>query len=147
MLHEASASDQRLLAEWRWLTGGLPRLLAWSSGGDLFVSNPDGSVAMIDCGAGELAVVARSEAEFRTHMLDERQADEMLQRPVVEAFEAHHGQLAPDQCLGYTKLPILGGEYTVGNRFSLSIAEHASFTGDLHRQIRDLPDGSQVTLK
>jgi hypothetical protein len=39
---------------------------------------------------------------------------------------------------------VFGGAYTADNRYSIRIAEHASFTGDLHRQIRDLPDGTVV---
>jgi hypothetical protein len=42
---------------------------------------------------------------------------------------------------------VLGGSYSVENRYAISIAEHASFSGDLHRQIRDLPDGTAVRVK
>jgi hypothetical protein len=147
MFHEASESDQQLLAEWRWLLGGLPRLAAWSSGGDLFIAYPDGSVALLDPGAGDLQRIADSLADLRNQLEDERRSKVLLQTRVVEAFEAKHGLLPSGRCLSYTTLPIFGGEYTIDNRFALTIKEHAGLTGDIHRQIRDFPEGTKVQVK
>jgi hypothetical protein len=42
---------------------------------------------------------------------------------------------------------ILGGEYSLENIKIFSLVEQIRFSGDLGRQIEDLPDGAQVELK
>jgi hypothetical protein len=146
LFHQAS-TKHALLEPWRWLIGGAPTLVGWSAGGDMFIEQADGKIAMIDLGAANVSVVADGKAEFRAQLATPRGAAELLQLAVVEAFVSTHGALHRDCCLGYTTLPALGGSYTVDNRYSVRIEEHAAFTGDVHRQIRDLPDGAKVTIK
>jgi hypothetical protein len=146
LFHQAS-TKHTLLEPWRWLIGGAPTLVGWSAGGDMFIEQADGKIAMIDLGAANVSVVADGKAEFRAQLATPRGAAELLQLAVVEAFVSTHGALHRDCCLGYTTLPALGGSYTVDNRYSVRIEEHAAFTGDVHRQIRDLPDGAKVTIK
>ena len=144
--HQVTTTD-KLLDEWRWLIGGLPTLVGWSSAADLFVRSAEGKIAMIDSGAGVINVVAESESEFQSQLRNPAKAAELLQLDVVEAFVRADGALPADRCLGYRTLPALGGSYAVENRYALSMAEHAAFTGDVHRQIRDLPDGARVKIK
>jgi len=146
LYHRAGSTD-KLLEEWRWLIGGLPTLVGWSSAGDLFLRSPDGQVSMIDPGAGVVHGVAATEAQFESQLADPERNADLLQVGAVEAFVTAHGALQGDQCLGYKTLPALGGSYALDNRYAVSIAEHAAFTGDVHRQIRDLPDGARVKIK
>ena len=147
MLHLTTASSPDLLSEWRWLLGGLPRLIGWSSAGDLFYSDEPGRVWRLDAGAGEAEVIADSAAAFDRLLGDPSRAQDLLLLPVVDAFEDAHGPLGEGRCLGFTKLPVFGGAYSVENRYAIGITEYAAFTGDVHRQIRDLPDGAVVHLK
>ena len=146
MFHEAD-DGQDLLANWRWLLGGYARLLGWSSSGDLFVIDPCGVVSRLDAGGGDLEPVAATAADFHRLLHDPEGVDDLLLLPVVRAFERRYGPLRPGECLGFTTLPILGGGYTAENRFRLPIVEHAAVTGDLHRQLRDLPDGTKVSVR
>jgi len=147
MYHETSDSDEELLPSWRWLIGGLPRLLGWSSAGDLFVVSPEGQVAMLDPGGGNVEILADSVTAFHALLRDGKRAAALLQQPIVDAFEATNGPLPEGRCLSFTTLPVFGGAYTVENRYSLPIKEHAGVTGEIHRQIRDLPDGAKVQFK
>jgi hypothetical protein len=147
MFHVAAASDQHLLAEWRWLLGGRPRLAGWSSAGDLFVEGTEGQILMLDPGAGSTEVIADSFSELQSLLEDETRSSLLLQKAVVDAFEAVNGPLPEGRCLSFTTLPVFGGAYTVDNRYSLSIREHAEVTGDIHRQLRELPDGTTVRIK
>lgn len=146
MLHEPDNSSD-LLAEWCWLLRPTATLASWSSSGDLFVATPGGAIARLDTGGGDLELVAASRDEFRRALEDPEQAENLLLLPVVRDFEASEGRLGAGECLGFRTLPVFGGAYTVENRVRRSIAEHAGFTGDVHRQIRDLLDGAQVRLK
>ena len=145
MFHD-SDSNVDLLAEWRWLVGGRARLLGWASSGDLFIVNSKGAVLRLDTGSGDLEACASSVDEFFRALEDRRHAEELLLLPVVREFEARHGELGLEECLGFATLPVFGGVYSVENRRRLRVAEHAAFTGDVHRQIRELPDGAQVSV-
>lgn len=146
MFHPATSVSTDLLAEWRWLLGDRARFVGWSSSGDLFYADAKENVWRLDTGAGETECVASSLATFSAALQDPATARELLLLPVIEAFEAAHGPLAPTQCLGFTTLPVLGGAYTAENRYALSVMEHARVTGDIHRQVHGLPNGAQVRL-
>jgi hypothetical protein len=45
------------------------------------------------------------------------------------------------------KLPVFkGGTYTVENTFLTPRREWLTYTGSMHRQLRDTPDGGQVRV-
>jgi hypothetical protein len=145
VFHETNQSLD-LLAEWRWLLGGLPKLLGWSSSGDLFVVDTDGVVSRLDTGSGDLESVAATKDEFYRALQVTTKAEDMLMLSVVREFNQREGPLGPEECLGFTTLPILGGSYTIANRYRLRIAEHAAMTGGVHRQARELSDGTPVRI-
>jgi len=98
LFHRPSTKDS-LLDAWRWLIGGGPTLVGWSAGGDLFIEQADGKIAMIDLGAGNVTVVADAKAELQAQLVTARGAAELLQLAVVEAFVSTHGALDRDCCL------------------------------------------------
>ena len=136
-----------LLAEWRWKIGGGPRTVVLSRSGDAFVAKQDGTVDWLDCGAGTCEQVAGSLDEFWQLLETPTRSRELLLTPVIEEFISRHGPFPPATCLGFTTLPILGGSYALDNRFLISATEHLAGTGDLNRQIRDIPDGTAVRIK
>jgi hypothetical protein len=147
MFYPKTPSTADLLAEWRWLLGGRPRLLGWSSAADLFLVDEGSRACRLDTGTAEIEIVAGSAAAFEALLHDAERADDLLLGAVVRQFESVHGTIGEGHCLGFTTLPVLGGAYTVENRVVISIVEHAALTGDLHRQLRDLPDGTAIRLK
>lgn len=147
MYHPITDSQHDLLAEWRWMIGGHARAVGWSSAGDLFYSDERDQIWHLDTGAGTAEPVAESPSEFELVLVDATRSEDLFLLPVVRAYEAAHGRLTAGQCLGFTTLPVFGGPYSAHNRYAITIAEHVSFTGDLHRQIHDLPDGTAVKIK
>jgi len=51
------------------------------------------------------------------------------------------------QLYSYKILPIIGGDYSVDNFEPMDIEVHFSFTGQIHKQIKDLPSGTKVEFK
>ena len=127
--------------------GSDAKSLALSRSGDAFVLEPDGRVWWLDTGAGEFTEVAPTIEAFDQLLSDPKEATRVLLTPVVEEFIRLHGPFLPGRCLGYTQLPILGGSYTVENRWSAPASEHFALTGEIHRQIHDLPHGTEVRLR
>jgi hypothetical protein len=66
--------------------------------------------------------------------------------PLVHAWQERNAHLAPGMRL-VPKIPfVCGGRYEVNNLYSLNEVKGMQFRASIARQIRDLPDGSQVIL-
>ena len=136
-----------VLREWQWKLGGASTVVALSRSGDAFVRDTNGRIAWLDTGAGTVTPIAESQEAFQALLADPREANQLLLVTVVDKDFETHGPFPAGTCLGFTMLPILGGSYTLENRFRLSAVEHFSVTGDMHRQMRDLPDGAKVRIR
>ena len=136
-----------LLAEWKWLLP--PAFTVWIMNrfGDLFLVLDDGSVHLLDVGGGTLEKVAENRDDFATKIDDAEQAHQWLMIPLVDQLVSRSVTLGDGQCYSYKRPPTLGGDYTVENSFVLSIAQHYGAYGSIHRQIKDLPDGTEVVFK
>lgn len=138
---------QSLLQEWHWLIPPEFRIWLLTRTGDLFITVADGSIHMLDVGAGTLKQVAKSRDEFCARMDEPGVAEDWLMIPIVDQLVASGVVLSPGQCYSFRQLPILGGKYTPENRMVFPIREHFGGWGSIQRQIADLPDGSQVIIK
>jgi hypothetical protein len=136
-----------LLREWYWLLP--PEFSVWllTRTGDLFVRLPDGSIHILDVGAGELRQVAENREEFCIKIEEPGVADDWLMIPIVDQLVASGAILGPSQCYSFRRLPVLGGTYTADNRMVFPIRDHLGAWGAVQRQISDLPDGSRVVIK
>jgi hypothetical protein len=67
--------------------------------------------------------------------------------PLAHDWQLKNGPLTPGSRL-LPKLPfVVGGKYELGNLYTLDDAEGMRFRASIANQIRDLPDGSQITFK
>jgi hypothetical protein len=137
---------ERLLVAWRWLCPQKLSLIARNAFGDLFLRDEAGGLYWLDVSGGQLSKVADSEAEFRARALTR----ELRELWFVETDEEHGALrgLIPnaDQCIAFTT-PIMFKEASRGNRpYLVDLYEAVSFLGDLHQQVRDVPDGGKVRL-
>ena len=115
--------------------------------GDLFMTVSDGSICLLDVGAGKLKQVAKSRDEFCTKIDEPGVAEDWLMIPIVDQLVASGVVLGSGQCYSFRQLPVLGGTYTAENRMAFPIREHFGGWGSVQRQISDLPDGSHVVIK
>lgn len=143
-----------LLEDWQWLLGSrrwligrrrrLPILVC--ALGDAFVQDvDDGSVHLLDTGAGVLERVADSAEAFRGLL---RQPDFVASnfRSSAAAELRDGGRvLAPGQVWGFIHPPALGGTYRVDNYEPTDMVVHFSIQGQIHQQIKDLPPGTSIS--
>ncbi len=115
--------------------------------GDVVLVQDDGSVHLLDVGRGALSRLAGSRDEFAGRLDESGNADDWFMIPLVDRCVAAGLILQPGQCYSYRQPPVLGGNYTVENTTITSLAKHYSFYGELHDQIKDLPDGAKVQLR
>lgn len=147
LLDQSGIDWQAILQEWHWLLP--PEFQVWllTRAGDLFITFPDGSVHMLDVGAGKLQQVAQSKDDFCTKMNEPAVADNWLMISIVDQLVASGQILGPRQCYSYRMLPVLGGGYKAEDRILLSLREHFGAWGSIHHQLADLPDGAEVVIK
>jgi hypothetical protein len=115
--------------------------------GDLFLVFGDGSVHMLDIGAGALERIADGRDDFAAKLDEGNNANEWLMIPLVDKLVANGITLAAAQCYSYKHPPVLGGAYTVENTCVVPIAQHLGAHGSIHNQIKDVPDGSKVVIQ
>ena len=137
---------EALLSDWEWLIGPhrLPILI--SSVGDAFVQDVhDGTVHHLDSISAELEQVAASADELRGLMSnDEFIADRLYVQMYGDLREAGL-ELRPGQVYGWKVPPALGGEIALENAEVVDLQVHFSITGQIHHQIKDLPEGTPVS--
>jgi hypothetical protein len=112
--------------------------------GDLFTVHEDASVNMLDVGTGRLTRLADSRDHFCSLLDVGDNANNWLMIPLVDDCVASGLVLAANQCYGYKVPPILGGEYQVSNVEPTDLSVHYSLLADIHRQTKDLPDGTSI---
>jgi hypothetical protein len=135
-----------LLKNWAWL---LPRkftLWIMNRFGDLFLVLDDGTVQMLDVGDGSLKKVAESRDDFGVKLDEDDNANNWLMISLVDRLVASGITLQEGKCYSYRQPPILGGDYTVENTVVLPVDQHYAGYGSLQEQIKDVPDGTQVTI-
>jgi hypothetical protein len=90
---------------------------------------------------------AESRDDFCTKIDEDDNANNWLMIPLVDRCVAAGLHLKPAQCYSYNVSPVLGGEYTVENTKMCDLSVHYSVFGQICEQIKDVPDGTKVSLK
>jgi len=136
-----------LLVDWQSLipTGSSPWLL--SRFGELFFEQADGRVGMLQVGDFQYSVVAKNKKDFEEWLVDPDKLSEWFLAPLVNQLVAKDRTLRPDYCYSFKQALGLGGLLSAENVMDIPIHEHFRLWGEVHRQIKDLPHGSQVVLK
>lgn len=136
LLERGDSDWAALLADWNWILP--PRFTLWlvNRFGDLFLVLPeDGSVCMLDVGAGTLRRIAGDQEEFDALLRQDNNANEWLMIPLVDDCVAAGLELPPGHCYGFRQPPALGGAYEVANAEVVDLYTHYSSLGQLHAQI------------
>ncbi len=113
--------------------------------GDAICIFADGSIHYLDTGSGEVRRLAGDEDDFCTKIDQGDNADDWLMIPWVDDCVAAGLRLGPNQCYGFKIPPVLGGKYEIDNIEVTDLAVHLSFSADIYRQTKDLPEGTPVT--
>lgn len=134
-----------LLSEWSWAMPEPLRPVLVTAMGDVFAQGESGAVYLVDTVAGTIVVVAESGAEFQKLLRDtEFVTDYMFPSRIVELRHAGKG-LGPGEVYSHKHLLVLGGDDETDNIEATDVSVHVSIHGQVHRQIKDLPEGTSVS--
>jgi hypothetical protein len=134
-----------ILEEWEWLIGKrkLPILIAAS--GDAFVQDTeDGTVHILDVAANQVNQVAKSFDEFKVMLSDRDFIVKYLNVQLVGDMRVKGLTLKPRQIYSFIKPPVLGGQFALENIEVTNIDVHFSITGQIGRQVKDIPPGTPI---
>ncbi|MFV8364738.1 T6SS immunity protein Tdi1 domain-containing protein [Flavobacterium sp. ZT3P35] len=137
----------RLMESWDWLIGNDKKPILMSSIGDLFLEDKNGICYWLNVGEGIIEKVAENESEFKAKLNDDETVDEWFLIELVSELKRNGLLLTEKKLYGYKTLPILGGEYKPENFELTDIEVHFELSGQIHKQVKDLPDGTKVNIK
>lgn len=139
------AADAADLSAWSTILPPVQCVLRTNLFGDAFVVDESGSVRMLERAGCSAEVIASSEEEFWRQVGEDEKGWQL--RALADECRRTGKVLDEGQCYAFTILPVFGGGYTVENVWVASWREWFSFTADVFQQIKDLPDGSHVTIE
>lgn len=105
----------------------------------------DNRVCSFDAETGALDVLASSLEEWAKRLLSEYRV--LTGHPLIHLWQERNGSI-PTGARLMPKIPfVLGGEYSLGNLYALSDVRAMRSRGNLARQLKNLPDGSQIEFR
>jgi hypothetical protein len=133
-----------LLGDWRWLVGPSLSPVVITALGDLFLRGEDGSIHWLDTVAGRLTKVAADAEEFKALMVQPEHLDEWFMPQLVGDLKEAGVSLGTGQCYSYKVPPVLSGPIDPSNIEPADLLIHFSLMGQIHRQVKDLPEGTPI---
>lgn len=131
-----------LLEDWNWLLRGGYRVERITLFGDLFLSDSEGAIHLLDMLSGETSRVADSISELASLLNQQDRLDEWFLQGFVMTCELRP---AEGECLAWKIPPALGGPIEPDNLQVMSLRAYQRILSQLHEQIRDLPPGARIS--
>lgn len=138
---------EEIRRSWGWTGMDPTEVVSENQFGNLIVKDSDGRCWRLcpeDC---YCKVIAESRAELDALSMDQDFLQDWHMTPLVSLATDRCGPLVDGRkyCL---KIPgILGGAYGGENLATAPLVELVRFSGDIARQVEELPDGSPIELR
>jgi hypothetical protein len=136
--------SELFLKEWRWLVPAAREVVLVSPFGDMILLM-DGQYWFLFTASAKLEHIADSKAELENVL--RTRGDDLLLTPLVKRFVEDGLAIEPGQCISFYPPIVAGGQYKLENARAIPAWDLIGFLGDLNRQIKDLPDGSNIRIK
>lgn len=137
-------SADRLVHDWTWLIGKDKQPIMVSSIGDLFLKDVNEKVYWLNTGDGTLTDVAEGIEQFKEKLQDPEIVRDWFLVDLVAILNTKGKKLEVGQVYSNKKLIVFGGDYSPENFEPTDIEVHFSITGQIHRQVKDLPHGTKI---
>ncbi len=134
-----------LLSDWEWAMPEPLRPVLLTAMGAIFAQGASGAVYFIDTAGGIVDVVAEDGATFESLLRDSRfVTNHMYPSRVVELRKAGK-LLGPTEVYAHQRPLVLGGIDEIENLEPTFAAVAISLHGQIHRQVKDLPEGTPIS--
>jgi hypothetical protein len=132
---------------WGWVGIDPVEVVAMNAFGNLLIRDSNGKIWRLCPEDLYCEVVAANDAELSQLLQNAKFVEDWEMRALVRAAHDKLGPLVEGRRY-HLKIPApLGGAYAADNMSAVPIEEIIAFSGDVAKQIKDLPEGAQVRLK
>ena len=134
----------RLLSDWRWLVPIGLRPFSLTLFGDWFFEDDRGRVHFLDTVGGKLSQIAPTRDAFhamrgRSENFDQWYMGDLALLCLERGLQPREGQ-----CLSFKIPPVLSGPLDPTNIEVCDLMVHESITAQIHRGVKDLPEGTKI---
>jgi len=133
-----------ICSDWQWLLKNQYSPIMVPFSGDLFLVDKTAAVFWLDTGKGQLQQVSDNIEEFKSALEDLDNIDEWLLASTVLDLIETGMTLKENEVYSYKTMPILNGDYSLENFEATDISVHFSMTGQICRQVINLPEGTRI---
>lgn len=134
-----------LLDDWTWAMPEPLHPVLLTALGDIFAQSESGAVFFIDTIEGNITKVAEAGPAFQSLLTDsEFINDHFFPSRIMELRDVDIF-LYPQQVYSHQKPLVLGGEDDIDNIEVTDVAVHVSILGQIHRQVKEVPNGAPIT--
>jgi hypothetical protein len=134
-----------LLSEWTWAMPEPLRPILLTAMGDAFAQGESGAVYFVDMVDGSIRRVADDGESFQSLLRNNQfVTDHMFPSRIVE-FRNAGKTLQSRQVYSHKQLLVLGGADDIDNVETTDVSVHMSIHGQVHRQVKDLPEGTPIS--
>jgi hypothetical protein len=134
-----------ICSDWQWLLTELYSPIIVSLSGDMFLTDKDGTVSWLDTGTGQLTRIAENSSDFFTALEDIDNIDKWLLASAVLDLIESGLILKENEVYSYKIMPIMNGDYSLTNFDATDISVHFSMTGQVCRQLQNVPHGTKIS--
>jgi hypothetical protein len=143
----ANIDFEDILSCWQWKLTEMKSVAMISCFGDMFLVGNDDAIYWLQTDSGDLTKVAENLTQFELLLRDDNKIDYWFLPLLVEKLLNAGKTLEENEVYGYLKLPVIGGEYSIENIKVIPMRVHFEYTGLICEQIKDLPDGTKVSIE
>ncbi len=134
-----------LLSDWNWAMPEPMRPVLLTALGDLFAQGETGVVYFVDVIEGHIRVVAEDGSVFEDLLSDmEFVTDHFFPSRIVELRETGI-ELEANQVYSHQLPLVLGGNDELENYETSDVRVYISIQGQIHEQVKDLPEGTVIS--
>jgi hypothetical protein len=144
-INNGLADCKVIYADWNWLLTGIIRPLMISKFGDMFFQRQNGCIYFLDTLEGTVSDICDSEDEFEVYINQVENIEKYLLSDFV--YELVNSNQIPNEseCYSFLVPPVLGGKIGIDNISIMNLAVSMSLLGQLHRQVKNMPEGYKIT--
>ncbi|MBE9099847.1 T6SS immunity protein Tdi1 domain-containing protein [Vacuolonema iberomarrocanum] len=132
---------------WGWTGLNPVEIIGENAFGNLIIKDGDGRYWRLCPEDLYCLVVADNRADLDDLSRDKEFLSDWYMSRLVESAERELGTLSVGRKYCLVIPGVLGGTYDVSNIKTIPLVELIRFSGDLARQIENLPDGMEIKLK
>ncbi|THJ24853.1 MAG: DUF1851 domain-containing protein [Nitrospira sp. CG24E] len=134
-----------LRSTWAWVLPDPIQILMQSAFGNLLVVCHDSTLWRV-IPEEVTAKQIRDDKNFVAAFEDESFREDWLFEGVTASAQEILGPLGKGECYAFKVWPIMGGAFTTDNIYIATMTEWLAVSGDVGRQVKDLPPGAAFTF-